>query len=213
MDGANGSTSFVDSSAGAVALTATASTLSTTQSKFGGSAGYFAGTGSYVKGTTNSNFTFGTGDFTVEFWVYPLAYGGSVVGGQLFGTTNATQAGFSINLGESRDRFRIISNATGAWADNLVVSAGGGADLNTWNHYAVVRQGAKLTIYKNGTSVATTSAAAAWNFNGSVPVIGRFSDGGTARDFNGYLDDIRVTKGVARYTANFTAPTLAFPNQ
>ena len=183
---------------------------SSSQIKYGNGSLFLDGSGDYLTVPTSGNlFKFGTGNFTVEFWIYPLAYGSSSVGAQIFGTVNASQSGYSINLGQDINSFRIISNATGTWADNLTVSTGNGPALNQWTHMAIVRNGANLTIYKNGVSVATTSSASTWTFDGTLAVIGRYNDGTTTRDFNGYIDDLRVTKGIARYTNTFTPPESA----
>lgn len=167
---------------------------------------YFDGSGDLLTFTATSTFAFGTGNFTVECWVYPTAYGGSVVGPQLFGTTNGSATGYSINLGQDVNSFRIISNASGGWADNLTVAAGGGPSLNVWTHIAVVRSGANLTIYKNGMSVATTASAAAWNFSGTNGVVGRFNDGTYTRDLTGYISNLRVVNS-ALYSTNFIPGT------
>jgi hypothetical protein len=69
--------------------------------------------------------------------------------------------------------------------------------------------------FLNGTKSGTTPTLAS-NLNTSttwVTSIGRYTSGGTNYDLNGYIDDLRITKGYARYTANFTAPTAAFPVQ
>jgi hypothetical protein len=167
---------------------------------------YFDGSGDLLTFTATSTFAFGTGNFTVECWVYPMAYGGSVVGAQLFGTTNGSATGYSINLGQDINSFRIISNASGGWADNLTVAAGGGPSLGVWTHIAVVRSGANLTIYKNGVSVATTASAAAWSFSGTNGVVGRFNDGTYTRDLTGYISNLRVVNS-ALYSTTFTPST------
>jgi len=70
MDGANNSTTFIDSSQNALAVTAVADAkISTAQSKFGGSAAYFDGTGDYLTVASNAAIAFGLGDFTIECWV------------------------------------------------------------------------------------------------------------------------------------------------
>ena len=177
-----------------------------TQSIFGADSGYFDGVSDYIV-VANKDFNFGTDDFTIEFWIYPLAYGNSTGGGQIFGTVNGAFRGYSINLGENIDRFRIVSNAApGAWADTLVVSAGGGPNLGEWSHMAVVRFGRTLTIYKNGVSVATTAYAYTNDlyFEGNIGVIGRYNEGTYIRDFNGYIDKLKVTRHLAKYKGNFT---------
>jgi hypothetical protein len=168
---------------------------------------YFDGTGDYLEtATTATAFAFGTGDFTVEAWVYPLAYGGTSAGASIFGTAAGAATGYSLNLGESQDRLRIISNASGTWADNLTVSAGGGAPLNTWSHIAWVRSGNSMTIYKNGVSVATMSGVSAYNYTSpnSKGYAAFFWDGTNTKYLNGYISNLRVVKGTALYTANFT---------
>jgi hypothetical protein len=215
-DGTNNQTnhSFIDSSNNAYSLTRGGNATQGTFSPFSpvGWSNYFDGTGDYLTVPATDQFAFGTGAWTVEFWVYPLAYGSSVAGGQLFGTVNGASSGYSINLGTSNSTFRIISNATGTWADNLQVSSGGGPTLNTWSHMAIVRNGANLSIYKDGTRVANTSSATSWNFTGSIGVIGRFNDGSITREFNGYLSNLRVVKGSAVYDptqSSITVPTAA----
>ena len=168
---------------------------------------YFDGTGDYLTTPSNSAFTLGLDNFTIEAWIYPLAYGFTAAGGQIFGTVNGSTSGYSINLGQDINSFRIISNASGSWADTLTVSTGNGPALNTWTHIAIVRNGANLTIYKNGVSVATTASAASWNFSGTTAVIGRFNDGTNTRDYTGYISNVRILKGTAQYTANFTPAT------
>lgn len=180
--------------------------------KYGTGAIYFDGS-SYGVFPPLANYSIGTNNFTIECWVYPLAYGGTIVGGSLFHANSGSQNGYCMNLGENQSRFRFISRGTGGWADNVIVSAGNGPALNTWTHTAVVRNGTTLKIYINGVERGTANIAAGFNLSGSATnaTVGYFSDGGTTRYFNGYIDDLRVTNGVARYTGAFTPPTAALP--
>ena len=201
---------FLDSSSNKFLITRNGNTTQGTFTPYGSNwSNYFDGTGDYLEIASSTAFAFGTGNFTVEAWIYPLAYGGTVAGASIFGTVAGSASGYSLNLGESQDRMRIISNASGTWADNLVVSAGGGAPLNTWSHIAWVRNGNSMTIYKNGTSVATMSGVSAYNFTSPVNAgfIGFFWDGGSTRTFNGYISNSRVIKGTALYTSSFTPST------
>lgn len=212
-DGINGSTAFIDSSSNLIALNVIGNaSLSTAQSKFGTSSIYFDGSGDYLTATGSLPFNFGTGDFTVEMWVYPLSYGGTTGGATLFGTTFGAQTGYSLNLGEDISNFRIISNASGAWANDLTAGTGNGPALNTWTHIAWVRKGASMLLFKDGNLVAAGNAYSAYNYGNpnNFAVIGRFFDGTTTRDFNGYIDELRVSKGIARYNTNFTPPTAPF---
>lgn len=183
---------------------------SANQSRYGTKGSlYFNGTNSFL--TTpkyNNDFNFGTGNFTIEYWIYPLAYGGTTIGGQIFGTTNGSSGNYTINLGESQNRFRVVSDARGTWNEDFGMV---GPNLNEWTHMALVRNGANLTMYKNGLSAAGISNAAAYNYRGTTAVIGKFQDPGATRYLKGYLADLRVTKGIARYTTNFTPPSATLP--
>lgn len=201
---------IVDRSSVAILQTVGDVRISTTQVKYGSGSLFFDGTGDYLSVPTNNLFNFGIQDFTIEFWIYPLAYGGTTVGAQIFGTTNGATSGYSINLGQDINSFRVISNASGSWAADATVSTGNGPALNTWTHMAIVRQGANLRIYKNGISVASSSAMLNKSYSGTTAIIGRYSDGTNTRDFNGYIDDLRISKGIARYTSNFTPPDAGF---
>jgi hypothetical protein len=190
------------------------SKISDLQVKTGTGSIYFDGTDDFIIVPSMRGFNFGINDFTVEFWIYPLAYGTSTAGAQIFGTTYGSENGYSFNLGQNINSFRVIADAVdfntslnyGTWGNILTVSANGGPALNEWTHMAVVRDGANLTIYKNGVSVASTSLAKDWYFAGTDAMIGRYYDGNIIEDYNGYIDKLRVTRDRAIYTSNFIPP-------
>ena len=189
-------------------------TISDIQSKNGTGSLYFDGVDDILTVPSLEGFKFGVNNFTIEFWIYPLAYGNTTAGAQIFGTTDGATTGYSINLGQDISSFRVMSNAVnyntltkvGTWGDVLTVPSNGGPALNEWTHMAIVRDGANFTIYKNGVAVATTSAALNWYFTGTNAVIGKFNDGTTTRHFNGYIDMLRVTSNRAVYTTAFIPP-------
>lgn len=203
MDGTNGSTTFTDKSNNALAVTASGNAqISTTQSKFGGASGSFDGNGDYLTVATNSVFNFGTGDFTVEGWVYLSSVTGdwfiassSGSGGMFFGYSN-TVSPYGWGVGRTAVAWDYITAST--------------ATTNTWYHVAVCRSGTSLRIFVNGTQVGTTNTnSQSYNLSTTSMTIG---SQGTTYYLNGYIEELRITKGVARYTANFTAPTAAFPD-
>jgi hypothetical protein len=174
--------------------------ISTTQSKFGGSSMAFDGTGDELRAYQGPNFDFGTGDFTVEFWAYH-----SSINFQISVTTGypTDERGFLIGyyLGAV---YCLISTNNSTW--NVTLN-GGTLNQNTWYHVALVRNGTSFKTYLDGVNQASaTNSGPVNNPNNLLSVGGR-----NANYMNGYLQDLRITKGVARYTSNFTPPTAAFP--
>ena len=196
MDGSNGSTNFVDSGPNALTVTPVGNTqISTTQSKYGGASGSFDGSGDYLTVASNAALAFGTGDFTIEGWIYPA---------------DSTFGRRILQFSDNNDNLDLNLNGAGSISyyngSSVTSSSSGIISLNTWAHIALVRLSGTVKVYVNGFSVLTQSTTP--NTSSSrVLYIG----GITNVWFNGYIDDLRITK-YARYSANFTPPTSAFPN-
>ncbi|CAB4178454.1 Concanavalin A-like lectin/glucanases superfamily [uncultured Caudovirales phage] len=205
MDGTNGSTTFTDSSSNNLTVTAANATISTTQAKYGGSSGSFTGTSSNAVVPSSTLFNFGVGDFTIECWIYWLGGGGSP--GAIFTTAFPTDSqGVFIGL-LSSGAFNYLAG-NGTWAFNSTTTSNA-ISANQWYHLAYVRSGSTFTVYVNGVaSGSTTSSPTLTNSNNQALIGGRNVLG---QYFRGFIDDLRVTKGTARYAANFT-PTGPFPN-
>ena len=197
MNGSNGSTTFADSSLNSLAVTAAGNAqISTAQSKFGGASAYFDGTGDYLSISTNSVFNFGAGAFTVETWVRFSSASGQQCIASNYGSSTA---GWSIQLFGGT----IIVNLSGDGVDitgTTVISA------NTWYHVALSGSTGAIRLFINGTQEGSTYAGAVLLDTSSSLNVGAIT--GTAT-LNGYLDEVRITKGVARYTANFTVPGVS----
>ena len=180
--------------------------ISTTQSKFGGSSMAFDGSGDYLifPSAQTQNFVYGTGNFTIEFWFYMSALAG--IGYYvLYDGRPASTTGAYVNLA--------INGATPeSYVNGATVISGSPLSANTWYHFAYARSGSSTKMFINGTQVGSTYTDNTNYINApNRPVIG--TNGYILGDsnFNGYIDDLRITKGLARYTANFTPPTQAFP--
>ena len=196
----SGST-FVDSSPTPKTITATNATQSATQSKWGGRSIYFDGSGDYLTVPSSAAFGFGTGDFTLEYWWYPTRNQGNE-------TIIDTRSGDTANplvLGKS---------AAGAVRcyDGSSVRTGGTMTLNDWNHVAWSRSGSDNSIYLNGTRVINFTNAFDAGSNRGLTIGANASVG--FENAQGYIDDLRITKGSARgYTgATIQVPTAAFPD-
>ena len=202
-DGADGSTQIIDSSVNPKTVTAVGNAqISTAQSKFGGSSIYFAGNGDGLTCAASSSFSFETGDFTVEFWMYQTAQG---IYDTIIDNNYATSPNFSIqSSGSNNARFILYLDGV-----NTTIIESSDHSINVWIHYAFVRNGSTVTIYRDGVSVGSGTYSGQVG-NGSVTYRIAETSAGAGSDFQGYIDDFRITKGVARYTSNFTPPTQPF---
>jgi hypothetical protein len=202
---------ITDATAKNVLETAGNAQISTTQSKFGGGSMYFDGNGDFLipnyPSVTSSApiHAFGTGDFTIEAWVYStVAMSGSII--FLFDFRPASVNGAYPSLYFDNTGTIYYTN-TGAQITGSVLSA------NTWTHIAVCRSGTSTRLFINGTqSGSTYTDSTNYISYAQRPVIaGSGFNLGTGM-FTGYIDDFRISR-VARYTSNFTAPTSSFPLQ
>lgn len=197
FDGANGSTTFTDNSPTPKTVTRNGDAqISTTQSKFGGASGYFDGTGDYLI-SSSSDFSFGSGDFTVEGWMYVI-------------NSDSYRSIANFTTSSNNNTLCVINNVL-LWYDGGTHRAESNSFAqNTWHHFAVTRLSGKIRIFVNGEKSNFDYTSFSNINSGSV----RIGTNGFSNSFwfNGYLDDIRITKGVARYTENFTPPTDPYPN-
>ena len=200
MDGTNASTNFLDSGPSALTVTAVGNAqISTTQSKYGGASAYFDGTGDYLSLTGNSSFQFGTGDFTVETWVYISA---NAANQQTFVDTRGTATATPFTCGIYQSKL--------AFYDGTMRQSSATVTTGQWYHFAACRSGGTLRLFIDGISYYSASSSTNFTTGANSIYIGRGFDA-AAYYTNGYIDDLRITK-YARYTSAFTPPTQAFPN-
>ena len=211
-DGTNGSTTIIDSSPSPKTVTAVGDAqISTAQSKFGGSSIYFDGNGDYLGAPHSTDFDFGTGDFTVEFWMFRA---GNSTGGvptdyeALIGSNTASgNVWWTIYLQRSTKNIIFYGNDA-----VLRIASGETISDNSWYHIAWCRQGTVLTGYINGTARYSNSSVGGNFFTHPIHGLRVGHDIDANRQFFGYIDDLRITRGVARYVSNFTPPTAPFPD-
>jgi hypothetical protein len=203
FDGADASTTFTD----VIGKTWTANgnaQLDTAQFKYGTASLLLDGTGDYLLGQSSADWAFGTGDFTVEAWVR-------------FNSIAATQSFFSQRNGAGTTGWTLQWSTTGpnlrflTLGDSGIYAFSWSPSTNTWYHVEVTRSGTNLRAFINGTQIGTTQTDSSNMASSDALEIGKVGGLG-AQYVNGWIDDSRITKGVARHTANFTAPTAAHPN-
>lgn len=201
MDGSNGSTTFTDVKSHTMTANGNAQ-ITTAQSVFGGASALFDGTGDYVSTPDSADWDFGTGDFTIEA---RMRFAGSVNGSVIASTYTSASSGWFFRVGNSG------LMEFGSSGDTPIASVSWSPSANTWYAVACVRSAGNIYFFadgvQQGSAVANTE-----NITGSTATLKVGSLNGTVSSLNGQIDELRITKGVARYTSNYTLPTSAFPD-
>jgi hypothetical protein len=213
-DGANGSTTITDNSPSPKTVTAVGNAqISTAQSKFGGASIAFDGAGDgAIISTGLTDFTMSANTYTLEAWIRPSAVSGfrpiisiTALNTSFFGEINLILSDTAL--------FANTRSDTGSGFPGVSIT-GGTVSANTWYHVALSVNGGSAKIYLDGTQVGTTTTFTAPTFTVFGVGVGAFGNqfSISSQSFNGYIDDVRITKGIARYTSNFTPPAAPFPD-
>jgi hypothetical protein len=211
FDGDNGGTTFTDESGKTWTAVGNAQ-LDTAQKKFGTAGGLLDGA-SGISTPNHADLNFGSGDFSIDFWIRAAAAGQS----------NWSCIYEKFNVATSPASPVAIAIAPGTYNLKLDMSVTTPADLvnqatigtltqNVWAHIAICRSGEHTYAFFNGTLASTSEVGTASLLNAATPVLigtGNYSD----CYFNGHIDELRISKGIARWTADFTPPTAEYdPN-
>jgi hypothetical protein len=173
--------------------------ISNAQSKFGGYSGYFDGTGDYLTVAASTDFAFGTGDFTIECWYYPVSRVNSYP--IIFG---ACDGNWAANTWYISDRhtyyptqfFFTMFNGYGG-ANQVALLSASTVTNNTWYHLAVTRKSNIWTLFVNGVAEATATSSLAIDAGSAAPLYIGGTTLGNSWGVNGYIDEFRILKGVA----------------
>jgi len=201
MTGANNSTMFYDLKGKAVTVIGN-SKIVTTDSKFGGSSGYFDGSGDCLSIPFSTDFVFTSVSWTIEAWVKLTAWPGTWA--TVFSAfSNASATGARVLLGPTGEIYAGVSSPN-------AISAAGVISLNTWHHVAACGNTSDGTVklFVDGVLVATETTSAGTPTGISNVWVG--STDGINWMLTGYIDDLRVTKNLARYTETFDVPTVSY---
>jgi hypothetical protein len=183
--------------------------ISTAQSKFGGASGVFHGYGDYLSTPDSTDWAFASGDFTIDFWVRRGALGTrQVIFGQSDAPGTATSASFLVEFQADNTVRLKIFDAVGR--EYTATSTGRVVDTTTWHHVAGLRNGNTLRLFIDGVADgAGNCAGVTMNDSSAVLSVGRTGLYNSLY-FNGWLDEFRISKGVARWTSNFTPSASAY---
>jgi len=210
MDGTNGSQTFIDDSINNLTVTANGNAqITNTQSKFGGGSAFFDGNGDYLEIVNNNAFEFGANNFTIECWF------------NIAGSRSNTKTLFSKGIPQTIDSSIYVfefygTNQLGFYVIDYSAAAplvGTTTQIqqDTWYHLAIVRNGSNTKLFLNG--IKESSNNSVYNIsNGGTFNIGAGIYNIAGRSLNCYVDEFRITKGIARYTENFTPQTAPFAN-
>ena len=215
-NGADGSTTFTDNSPNAFTVTGFGNAqINTAIKQFGTGSIKLDGNGDYLTTPDNIDYQFGTGDFTVETWVRFNSTSGFV---PILANGRGASVSHDMNWSVFYQTDSIYFTKFVANVQTDFIFAWN-PSINTWYHLAITRSGTSIRAYIDGNQIGSTQTSSL-SFSGATlnPEfnVGRLLTGpsGSVSNFlNGYLDDVRITKGVARYTSNFTPPTAQFPDQ
>jgi len=162
-----------------------------------GASVYFDGSGDYITAADHEDFNMGSENFTAECWIYPTASPSQpIIMGQWSGSYS-----WALEMSNNSSRhLRFLTNA-GSIVDNVSSTA---VPLNQWSHVALVRNGTSFVAYLNGTSVVSSTVTGALANSTNALSIGASASG--SYPFQGYISNVRLVKGTAAYTSNFTPP-------
>ena len=185
----------------------------TSQKKFGTASGEFKGSGDYLSLADSDDFYI-EGDFTTDFWIKFNVL-----------PTSGNQMQFFLQANDNwqNTHYLYILNQSGVYTLRYVVVTGNVSQIqlistwstpvtNTWYHIAIVRNGNAFTCYVDGISIGTSTTSATYANLVNPLTIGAYSNpvGTTGEFLNGWMDEFRWSKGIARWTSNFTPPSAPY---
>jgi hypothetical protein len=201
---------------GKVWTSISASTISMiSQAKYGVSSLYGIGTGSVVNRFTTpytTAFDFGSGDFTIEGYIKPKTIIDNAYNFRtIFGCTDTQLRPINVALHTTLNTVK-MSCGNSINVDYNVVGPTNSITTTKFSHFACVRYGNTIQVFVDGIGGTPVIMAGSLKITGALPTIFQDNYANIVTLFDGFLDEFRITKGVARYTSNFTPPTTTFPN-
>ena len=199
-DTTNGSTDFIDSSNQSHSISPSGNSIhSSSQTKFGDTAIYFDGNEDFLVIPSHDDWSFGSGDFTIDFWTYPTGHGDRNWGGFLTtADVRSPRSGWIVRY-YTDTRKLLLHEATGDhnyYTTNVI-------PFNQWTHVAVVRSGNTLYFFLNGTQDSTHTINHAMDASPLGLMIGESWFHYDYHELAGYMDEVRISKGIARWTSDF----------
>lgn len=177
----------------------------TASSKFGAAALNCGAAAGYVTTPDDADFTVGSGDFTVDFW-FNVQGGVSTASRMLFGQVDSGNFASNVSYNGQLSSTDHLTFAANQGSTAITITAGGTITTSGWHHYAGVRTGGTLALFLDGVLQGTAAISGAINDSAYSLSIGRNGDAAGVM-WNGFIDEFRLSVGIARWTSNFTPPT------
>lgn len=201
FNGVDGATNYTAESGQNLTFAADAQ-LDTAQKKFGLSSALFDSTGGKITVPDSEDWDFGTGDFTIDFWVRFAVIGAFGYGLMSTGSLYTNGVALTYSNGGSTSELAVYLMGTRkafSWT----------SEVDTWYHVALTRNGTDLRAFIDGTQIGSTETNSTNIISTGGMNIGGYM-GSTLVPLNGWLDEIRVIKGTAAWVADFTPPTSEY---
>jgi len=208
-NGTDGSSTITDESGKTVTVVNQAQ-IDTAQKQFGTGSCLFDGTADYLTETDSTDWDFANGDFTYDFWLRVPSppsddtYNSLIVQRAGAGSNQAT----AFFLHRDTGHYHLFFGYTTDGSTQKTTESGEiSLSNNTWYHIAFVRNGTTGTFYLDGTANGTTVNFSTDTIYNSTSTNGQARVDSSTTDLNGWIDELRISKGIARWTTNFTPPT------
>lgn len=213
-EGAHGATQITDSSSYTPSATFTRAgnaIVSNLQKRFGNTSIYCDGSGDYFTSPYLSRYTFGSGNFTIEISFYAIANGyASIL--DIWSATSDFYQSWTIDVSPATGYISFIADL-GSLGDINMFQISNAYSLNTWVDIAITRNADTWRLFVNGILKSTyTSAPSATMDPGAGALSVGGLDGRTDYSFAGYVDQVRITKGICRYETDYVVSGSPFPN-
>lgn len=212
LDGEDGATSTTDSSSAGRTVTFSGNAqLDTAQAKWGPSSLLLDGSGDSISVADADSLSLGSSDFTLEAWVRPASVSGTFRPIMGHWTPTGNQRAWLLYLtGGTSGRGPAFFWSPNGSTPTFSVTGTFEWSTNTWYHVAACRSGTNLRLFVDGTLIASGDIGTTSIHNSTTLI--RIGQGSTSEFLNGWIDDVRLTIGVARYTSNFSPPAGPFPD-
>lgn len=187
-------------------------TMTATESKFGGYSAYFDGTDDTISYPNHADFRMGSGDFTIDGWVKMGASASTRMILGLYNSYSVERRSWIVQCNGTANLLRFITSGDGTSSGGFDILASTTAvNDNVWHHFAFVRSGNTKYVFIDGIKEAEVSYTSSLYENTTDDLyVGSEADNGAY--FDGYIDELRVSKGIARWTENFVPPGVVYNN-